>query len=234
MTAIYNHCEQLTDNIYSFYFETELPLQYTAGQFTQMTLSHNEPDNRGIKRWFTLSSSPTEDMLSITTKIASTHGSTFKQALQNLKPGDSIGIDEPMGDFVLPKHPQTPLVFIAGGIGITPFRSMFRWLADTGNERPIKFLYAVRSEDEIVFQRDLNEARVHSTIVVSNPSDAWGGERGKLTAEQILGLEKPAEDSLIYMSGPEPMLVALSQDLVDAGIHKSQLVTDFFPGYEKI
>jgi ferredoxin-NADP reductase len=124
-------------------------------------------------------------------------------------------------------------VFVAGGIGITPFHSMLGWLAATNEERPrpIKLLYGVRSEDEIVFQPTFDKAKVQPIIVVSQPSAAWGGERGQLDAELILGLEKPAEDSLVYVSGPEPMVEKLEKDLKRAGLKKSQLVLDFFPNY---
>jgi ferredoxin-NADP reductase len=138
---------------------------------------------------------------------------------------------EPMGDFVLPKLIQTPLVFVAGGIGITPFHSMLAWLAATNEQRPIKFLYGVHSEDEIIFQETFDKARIHPTIVVSDPSPAWGGERGQLSAELILGLEKPSDDTLIYVSGPEPMVEALEKDLKHTGVKKHRLVLDFFSGY---
>jgi ferredoxin-NADP reductase len=141
---------------------------------------------------------------------------------------------EPMGDFVLPKLIQTPLVFVAGGIGLTPFHSMFEWLAATGEQRPIKFLYGVRSEDEIVFQETFKKAGIEPTIVVTEPSPAWGGERGRLSAGLILGLEKPTDDTLVYVSGPEPMVQALAKDLHTAGLRKDQIVTDEFPNYQSI
>ena len=231
MKAVFDHSEERASNITSFFFKPEQPVQYTSGQYTRLTLDHPHADDRGIRRWFTLSSSPTEDLLFITTKFAEKDGSTFKKALQKLQPGHEVDIASPMGDFVLPKLIQTPLIFVAGGIGITPFRSMFRWLADTGETRDIKFLYGVRSEDEIVFQDEAQAVGVHPTIVVSEPSPAWGGERGRLTAEMIIGLEKPTDDTLIYLSGPEPMIEALAEDLKKHGIQEDQLVTDFFPGY---
>jgi len=139
-----------------------------------------------------------------------------------------------MGDFVLPKLIQMPLVFVAGGIGVTPFHSMLEWLHATHEERPIKFLYGVRNEDEIVFQDTFHKAGVEPTIVVSEPSDAWGGERGRISAELVLGLEKPSEDTLVYVSGPEPMVQALAKDLHKAGLGKRQIVTDEFPNYTAI
>jgi glycine betaine catabolism B len=231
MKAVFDHSEPIASNIRTFYFQPEQPVQFTAGQYTRLTLDHPHADDRGIRRWFTISASPTEELLAITTKFAPKEGSSFKKALQKLKPGAEVDLASPMGDFVLPKLIQTPLIFVAGGIGITPFRSMFRWLADTGEQRDIKFVYGVRSEDEIVFQKEMEDAGVHATIVVSEPSPSWGGERGRVTGEMIIGLEKPSDDTLFYLSGPEPMIEALAEDLKKQGIPEDHLVTDFFPGY---
>src|SRR4051812_34213512 len=129
MKAIFDHSQPEAANITTFFFRPEKPVQYTAGQFTELYLPHNNPDKRGIKRWFTISSSPSEELLSITTKFTPEKGSSFKETLRKLVPGTEVHLEEPMGDFVLPKLIQTPLIFVAGGIGITPFHSILEWLA---------------------------------------------------------------------------------------------------------
>jgi ferredoxin-NADP reductase len=233
MRVTFDHSRPEAANITTFYFRPDKPVHYTAGQFIVLTLPHLNPDDRGITHWFTLSSSPTEELLSITTKFA-VKSSSFKKALRKLQPGVELHMSDPMGDFVLPKLIQTPLVFVAAGIGITPFHSMLEWLATTNESRPIRLLYAVNSEDEIIFQDTFDRAGQHATIIVNNPSPAWGGERGQLNAELILGLEKPSDDTLIYVSGPEPLVEKLEKDLKKAGIAKHQLVLDFFPNYTAV
>lgn len=222
------------ENIRTFYFKPERQLDYTAGQFIELMVKHKNPDSRGQKRWFTLSSSPTQELLSITTKWADEKQSSYKKALWKLEPGSTLDMSEAMGDFVLPKLIQTKLVFVAGGIGITPFHSILNWLADTGEERSIKLIHAVRNEEEIIFQQNFERANIHATTIVSEPSSAWGGERGRLDAEKIIGLGEPDEDTLIYISGPEPMVESLEKDLKKAGIKPAQLVLDFFPNYRNI
>jgi ferredoxin-NADP reductase len=234
MQVIFDHKEPETDSIKSFYFKPAVRVRYTAGQFIELTLPHPKPDSRGVKHWFTLSSSPTQEYLRITTRLAGKAGSSFKRTLDHLQPGKAVTMSDPMGDFVLPKLIQTPLVFVAGGIGITPYLSMLQWLADTNETRPIKFLWGVRSEADIAFQDVFDKVRQHLTIVVNEATSAWGGERGQLSAELVLGLEKPTDDTLVYLSGPEPMIETLSHDLEKAGLSKRRLVTDFFPGYETI
>lgn len=231
MKLTYVESKEEAANIKTFFFRPEKPVPYTAGQYIELTLKHPRPDDRGVKRWFTLSSSPTDELLSITTKLAKERPSSFKKTLFGLKPGHELLVSDSMGDFVLPKLIQTPLVFVAGGIGITPFHSMLTWLSATNEERPIKLIYGVRSEEEIIFQDTFNKANQHVTYIISAPSAAWGGERGQLSAELILGLSKPSEDSLVYVSGPEPMTEKLEKDLKKAGIKRQQLVLDFFPNY---
>lgn len=235
MRVVFDHSQDESANIRTFYFKPEKPVYYTAGQFAEWTLQHDNPDDRGIRRWFTISSSPTEEFVTITTKFAGTDkSSTFKRALFSLRPGEELLMSDPMGDFVLPKLIQTPLVFVAAGIGITPFHSILSWLADTGEKRPIKLLYGVHGEDEIIFQDTFDKAEQHATIVVSEPSEAWGGERGHLSAELIVGLEKPADDALVYVSGPEPLIEKLENDLKRKGLKKHQLVLDSFPNYTTV
>lgn len=232
MNVTFDHTKDEASSIRTFFFRPEKPIRYTAGQYIELTVKHDNPDERGQKHWFTLSSGPGHELVSITTKYAGgDKSSSFKRALFHLEPGAEVAMSEPMGDFVLPKDTSIPLVFVAGGIGLTPFHSMFEWLADHSEHRDITFLYAVRDEDEIIFQDTFERAGIHATIVVSEPSDAWGGERGHLDAEMILGLAKPADNALIYLSGPEPMVEALEADLKKHGVPASQLVTDFFPGY---
>jgi ferredoxin-NADP reductase len=234
MKIYFDHAENESEHIITFYFKPASPFAYTAGQYIELTLRHDHPDDRGEKRWFTLSSSPTDEFLTITTRITPEKGSSFKKALVNLSGGEELNISGPFGDFVLPKIVQTPLIFVAGGVGITPFHSIFTWLSQTKEDRPIKFIYGVRHEEDIIFQETLEKANQHATIVVSEPSPSWGGEQGNLKAELINGIGEPDENSLIYVSGPEPMVIALKKDLVKQGIEESQVVTDEFPNYPEI
>ena len=223
--------EQLNDSITTFYFRPEKPLRYIAGQFIELTVPHDTPDDRGIRHWFTLSSAPHEPLLAITTRYFGDKSSTFKKALFAANPGTTFTISDPMGDFVLPKNADVPLVFVAGGIGITPFLSILSELHAANLTRNAKLLHAVRNEDDIIDTDILKNAGIHTTYIVEDPTSAWGGERGKLTAELIIGLEQPHPDTLIYMSGPEPLVEALTTDLKKHDLAARQIVTDYFPGY---
>ncbi len=223
--------EKLNYNVVSFHFSSLKPLDYTAGQFIEMYLPDKTVDNRGPKRWFTLSSSPTEKLISITTKFTVDQGSDFKNHLHSLKIGDSVEISEAMGDFVLPKDKSIPLIFVAGGIGVTPYHSMVRWLTDVGEKRDIKMLVAANTESDILFKDLFTDYAKSFVEVISFPSESWQGETGRLSGQKIIDLVGPIKNHLIYLSGPEQMVEALETNLVANGVKKDQLVGDFFPGY---
>ncbi len=221
MRAYLHHTEKsANERITTFWFKTEKPLRYDAGQFIDMTIPHNTPDERGIRRWFTLSSSPTEQLIAITTKLAE-KPSTFKQHLFALKSGDEVQISDSMGDFVLPKDQAVPLLFVAGGIGITPVHSMLSYLHATGQKRTAQVLYNAANAAEIAFRQTLDQTADHATYLTDR----------RLTTDDILKVAHQYTKPLLYISGPEEMVEQLVAELKQAGVPGSRLVTDYFPGY---
>jgi glycine betaine catabolism B len=230
MNVAFEHAEPVTDNIKTFWFRPERPVRYIAGQFTELYLPH-EADDRGIRRWFTLSSSPSEDMVSITTKFAAGEGSTFKRQLAALNPGAALKLADPMGDFVLPKDASIPLVFVAGGMGITPVRSMVKWLLDTGEKRNIHLIYAVSEPEELAFEPLFKEYPLVFTPIIKHPYVSYKGETGSISSDRILQLAGKDPQAIIYLSGPEIMVETFFKELPAKGIPAERLVTDYFPGY---
>jgi len=218
---------EVAKNIYEFRFDPAKKINFIAGQFIELYLPHQNKDNRGEKRWFTLSSSPTENTLSITTKYAGEKSSSFKKALYDLKDGTEINMSSPMGDFVLPKDPSIALVFVAGGIGSTPFHSITKYLIDSGDQtRDITMLYAVSDEAEVAYRSDYESLYSNGFRIKSG---------GVLTTQDILKFYP--EDGMkryIYLSGPEPMIETLNNELKREGVNKKHIHTDFFPGYVSI
>lgn len=212
-----------TPQIVTYSFTPERPLRYIAGQFIELTIHHNDPDSRGIRRWFTLSSSPTEKYLSITTKHDVSAQSTFKKNLHLLKVGDIVECSEAMGDFVLPKAEDIPLLLIAGGIGITPYRSMIKWLIDSGQSRIIQLVYSAHQSSDLLFKDILNQPFIQFVPYTATE---------KLTAEIISELCDGIENKQLYIAGPEPMAERLSKDFIVLGTKRHQIVTDYFPGYK--
>ncbi|MBI4050072.1 MAG: oxidoreductase [Candidatus Doudnabacteria bacterium] len=218
-------------NTMTFRFEKPLNFDFVPGQYLEWVLPHPHPDSRGIKRYFTIATSPTEKDLQISTRLAPEKSSSFKVSLQNLQPGDEISASELDGDFVLPRDPKIPLVLIAGGIGITPFRSMIKYLLDRKERRDIVLLYLNKTEADIAF-RDLLENAAASglrAVFVLSERD------GKLTAEQIKKEVPDWQNRTFYVSGPEPMVETFEQLLKGVmGIRGEKVKRDYFPGYESI
>lgn len=225
--------EAVAENIRTFWFRPQKPVKYLAGQYIEMYLPHAGADVRGQKHWFTLSSSPTEKLVSITTKHAVDRVSTFKQQLFLLKTGTSIKISEPMGDFVLPKDASIPLLFVAGGIGITPMRSMVKWLTDCGQHRTINLIYGARSDKELAFM-DLFEAYGLKPQILLSDDPSGSKPKEHITPEVILDAAKSLHEPLVYISGPEPMTEKLEAGLQAGGFPAARLVLDFFPGYQPV
>ncbi len=234
MRVTFDHSVDVAENTKTFLFKHDRPIRYTAGQFIELSLPHDNSDKRGIKRWFTLSSSPTEETVAITTKYTPGTGSSFKESLFALKPGDSVMMSEPMGDFVLPIDKSVPLVFIAGGIGITPMRSMIKWLLDSEQHRTIHLIYAANRVEEVAFRDLFHDFGVPTDIFLSDPPKNWQEKIGRLDAEKILEIAPDVDGKLYYISGPEPMVEQLTKALADHGVDKRRVVGDYFPNYKAI
>jgi glycine betaine catabolism B len=231
MHVTFHHAEPEGAHFKTFWFRPEKQVRYTAGQFTEIRLPHDNPDNRGIKRWFTLSSSPTNKMVAITTRLDPKRPSSFKKTLFGLKTGTSLTLADPMGDFVLPKKKDIPIVFVAGGIGVTPMHSMIKWLVDSGEKRDISLFYAAKNLEEIAFRHLFERAPISFEMILENPPKGWTGRSSRLTTDVIFDLPGVQDNALIYLSGPEPMVETFYKELKERGVPEHRLVTDYFPGY---
>lgn len=234
MVATLMKVERISPHIKTFWFKPERRLEFVAGQYTQLHLPHPDTDNRGDKRWFTISSSPTDDLFSITCRFASERNSSFKKHLAMLTPGAQVHFADPMGDFVLPKDKSIPLVFAAGGIGITPMISMLSYMHATGDTRAVQLLYSARTSEELAFLAQIKAYGIPFKVIVSQPSLDWSGEIGHLDAKRILKAIGDSQDALIYVAGPEPFVETFSAQLQQYGVPSRRIVTDFFLGYPEV
>lgn len=209
-------------DVWTFRFRSDEPLVWEAGQYVQVEIPHENPDDEGTERWFTNSAAPYEGVMQITTRIT---GTTFKQALSRLEPGDRIELkQDPEGDFTW-EETDIPVVFVAGGIGVTPFHSILKQRHHDGEALEVTLIYGSRSDD-VAFADELigwEEADHSLTVhrVVGEP----------LTVDVLTRLVPGLTDCLVYLSGPEPMVEALGEALREAGLPDPQLKEDFFPGY---
>ncbi|MCX6044288.1 MAG: RnfABCDGE type electron transport complex subunit D [Chloroflexi bacterium] len=228
---------QIAPGVYDFIFAPDRKFAFAPGQYMEWTLGHVEPDSRGNRRYFTLASAPTEDQLRVGIKF-SQNSSTFKQALLAMNRDSEIVAAQLAGDFVLPDDPKQKCVLIAGGIGITPFRSMIQYLLDTRQPRPITLFYANRTVNEIVYQDVFERAQrqlgIKTIYTVTDPRDLpawWPGKVGRISAELIKAEVPDYQDCVFYISGPQGMVDAFKTLLRQLHVKPAHIKTDFFPGF---
>ncbi len=218
------------------WFHPSPDFNHRPGQFIEIVVPHANPDSRGVRREFTIASSPTEPELMLGVKF-SQPGSTFKQALRSLQPGQAVEVTFVGGEFVLPENPSPPLLLIAGGIGVTPFRAMLKWLTDTKQRRDAVLLYAAQAADDFVFADVLDpaaEVGVVVTHLVTDPTAEWRGERGRLEPATVARLVPDLTRRHVYVSGPEPLVQSLCRSLPTVGVRADQIHRDEFPGYRSL
>jgi ferredoxin-NADP reductase/Na+-transporting NADH:ubiquinone oxidoreductase subunit NqrB len=227
---------QIAPDTYDFIFAPSRRLAFAPGQYMEWTLGHRDPDGRGNRRYFTLASSPTERDLRLGIKFYP-NSSSFKQALLSMDKSHEIVASQLAGDFVLPANPNQKCVFIAGGIGITPFRSMIKYLLDTHQPRPIALFYVNRTVNDIVYVDVLNRAQIELGIkTIYTVTDkrrlpsSWQGRVGYITPKAIKAEVPDYHKCLFYISGPKGMVDSFKELLSRLDVKGSQIKTDYFSG----
>jgi ferredoxin-NADP reductase len=212
-------------NVETFIFEPDERVEWQPGQYMHYVFTHPDEDDRGHERWFTIAAAPFEKHLQITTRFNDEHSSSFKTALKAMKVGDTIEADGPKGKFVI-SEPAKKHVFLAGGIGITPYRGMLAQMDHDGQDWRVELLYANRDED-FVFGEELERIasrhqnfRIHKFI------------GGRHIEEADLKPYADDPEAVIYLSGPEPMIESFEETLKEKlKVAGERVKTDFFPGY---
>jgi ferredoxin-NADP reductase len=209
----------------SFIFKPEQPLRWKAGQFLHYVLNHEPTDDRGSDRWFTIASAPCEHHVMLTTRFASKQGSTFKEALKALKLGDSIEISDLDGDFVV-GDARKEYVFLAGGIGVTPFRSILKQADHEGKQLRVTMLYANRKTVAAYGKEFDALARKNPHLKIY-----YLFHPRRIDEQTIQELIPDLKAPLFYISGPEPMVESLGKMLRQVGVPQRRIKQDWFPGY---
>ncbi|EKD95594.1 MAG: hypothetical protein ACD_24C00436G0004 [uncultured bacterium] len=227
---------QMSPNIYEFIFSAPKSLAFLPGQYFEWTVGHRRPDSRGVRRYFTIASAPTENNVRLGVRIDSEKGSSFKKALLNLNVGQKVYAGQLAGDFVLPKNKSQKLVFIAGGIGITPFRSIGKYITDKEEKRDIILFYSNSEPESFVYKDIFEKAKEYGfkTIYVltkNYENIKWDGHKGRLTAEVIKKEVPDFASRTFYLSGPSKMVESYKKLLKELGIRNHRIVTDYFPGF---
>lgn len=235
---------EVAERTLEFRFEKPPSFGFKAGQFMDLTLvDPSETDGEGNTRAFSINSAPDDPELVFATRLRDT---AFKRVLQSMPLGSVVEAQGPFGSLTLHNDTRRPAVLLAGGIGITPFRSIARWAAHRGTAHRILLFYGNRRPEDAPFLdefRALEQRNPRFTFVptmsqAEGSGSHWHGETGYIDAamiEKYLARGVPAgtdtRTPVYYIAGPPPMVAALHAMLNAAGVDDDDLRTEDFAGY---
>ncbi|MEK7515844.1 MAG: hypothetical protein AAB555_02895, partial [Patescibacteria group bacterium] len=212
---------QLASGVYEYIFHSDSKIIFKSGQYLEWTLGGVQYDNRGNRRFFTIASAPEDETIALATRF-SNNSSAFKKTLAELPIGGIVYASSLAGDFVMPKDMRKKLAFIAGGIGITPFASMARHCIKTGENRDVILLYSSKIENEVAYK----------DVFTNASRNGWRAvyRIGIIGIEDIKREVPDYAERTFYISGPPSMVDAMKCSLINLGISRFNIKTDFFSG----
>lgn len=219
-----------TYNVKSYRFARPRSFSYLAGQFTFVTV---EIDEQKIRKPLTLSSSPTEtDYIEFTKKLT---GHPFSNGLDALKAGDKVRLDAPHGNFTLDEKSPS-VTMLAGGMGITPMRSMCKYCTDMKLPYVVTLLYASNTEADIVFEREFEEMQSQNrnlkvVLALAEVGPGWKGRTGRISADMIREEVPDYLGTMFYICGPPAMVDAMRAVLRDLRVAEKNIRTEDLTGY---
>ena len=231
------HSAQVAEGTMAFYFERPRGFEYQAGQNAALTLLEpQEFDGFGPTRTFTLASAPHEAELMIATRIRDT---AFKRTLRYASPGLRVGLDGPNGLMVLHDDPARPAVFIAGGIGVTPFLSMIRHAAHARLPHRLCLLYSNRRPEDAPFLAELfdladanpNFRFVPTMTEIDKSATPWSRDTGLVDKALLQRHLQDAERPVYYLAGPPGMVMGMQALLEGLGVPLEDVRDEEFYGY---
>lgn len=221
----------------AFFFERPKGFVFEAGQHLDLTLK-NPPysDDEGNVRTYSIASSPNDARLMIATRMRNT---AFKNSLREMPLGTKVTIQGPMGSFTLHKDAAKPAVFLAGGIGITPMRSIITEAAEKKLSHRLYLLYSNRRPEDAAFLEELmalekenpNYTCVPTMTDMKGSQKAWAGLTSYIDAEMIEGRVRDAVKAIYYIAGPAAMVTSMRHVLDAMRVSDEQIRTEEFGGY---
>ncbi len=220
MLARFDGRKEISPGVWEYTLTPERRLDYIPGQYVEVQILRDFDDRRGRGRIFTLTSLPDEPHLTFALKFPEP-GSPYKHELRSLQPGETLKIGDAMGDVVLPKNPDIPLIFIAGGLGIASFVSSLRWLEATEELRAVHLFYGRRTTADNPYGELLERFPFASRQAVVSPA--------RISPEDVLVATAP--ESLFFISGSQRFVESFRAELATRGISHERIVFDYYDGY---
>lgn len=229
--------ENLAEGTMGFYFAKPAGLQFKPGQYMDLTLiDPPETDAEGNIRSLSIAAAPEDEYLLFATRMRDT---AFKRFLRSAAAGTEVKMEGPMGSFTLHNNSAKPAVFLAGGIGITPFSSIIRHAAHAKLPHKLYLFYSNRRPEDAAFMNILNEmAKANSNFrfipsmsELSKSAQTWNGESGFINRDMLARNLPSLQGPIYYIAGPPAMVTAMRQMLNAAGVDEDDVRTEEFSGY---
>ncbi len=228
--------EEIAEGAMAYHFEKPAGFAFKAGQAVELLLPDPAGGANPIGHAFSIVSAPSEDEIVIATRM---RDSAYKRALKAMPKGAGARLDGPFGSLTLHNHRSRAAVFIAGGIGITPFMSMIRQATRDHLAQEIVLLYSNRRPEDAAFLAELEAARhanPHFRLVATMTGMAksarpWDGERRMIDAQFVRDALGVFADPVSYVAGPPAMVEAIRKSLAEAGIDDDDIRSEDFYGY---
>lgn len=229
--------EQIADRTMAFHLEKPPGFEFRPGQFVDLTLLNPpEMDSQGAIRTFTLASAPYENELVLATRI---RNSAYKRVLSRLLKGAELRLEGPMGSFLMHKNPAKAGVCLAGGIGITPFRSMLRQAFKEGFVHPIYLFYSNRRPEDAPFLEELRSLKernprfsfIPTMTEMDRSTRKWDGERKLIDRDMLVQHFCSLNGPIFYIAGPPAMVAAMREMLKRNDVSEDDIRTEEFGGY---
>ena len=208
--------------------------EYRPGSYFWVELpDRGHDDDKGLRRHISLVTSPTDaGVVGLATRLRDT---AFKRTLAELQVGDEVEVEEPKGSFLLPEETSAEYVFVAGGIGITVFRSMLRYIAAEQLPYRVTLVYSNRDRESAAFLDELEnlEERIDGLRVVLTMTEqaGWEGESRRIDAAMLRDHVGELDDKQFLVAGPPAMTEAVVEALHAAGVPEVRVLADKFSGY---
>lgn len=208
--------------------------EYRPGSYFWVELpDRGHEDDKGLRRHISLVTSPTDaGVVGLATRLRDT---AFKRTLAELQVGDEVEVEEPKGSFLLPEETSAEYVFVAGGIGITVFRSMLRYIAAEQLPYRVTLVYSNRDRESAAFLDELEnlEERIDGLRVVLTMTEqaGWEGESRRIDAAMLRDHVGELDDKQFLVAGPPAMTEAVVEALHAAGVPEVRVLADKFSGY---
>lgn len=201
---------------------------FTAGQFCQLIAPHCGEDERGNWRWMSLASAPHEEDIILAMRMTM---SPFNACVVSSKAGDELQISEPKGVFVLPEDTTIPVVFLVGGIGITPVWSMLKKEAYTQSMRSIRLIYSDRKIATCAYYTEISKLPLSNfTFAMTITQDpTWKGTAARID-ETLINFDAIDDSALFYLVGSQRFVQGMRELLDQNSIDAKRIVVEKFKG----